>query len=48
MSSLDAAEFEGTAAVCTAGRDGRVVILDPRTGGRVGEVTSRKFSISFF
>jgi hypothetical protein len=26
--------------VCTAGRDGRVVLLDPRTGAKVGEVRS--------
>lgn len=26
--------------VCTAGRDGRVAMLDPRTGAKVGEVAS--------
>lgn len=29
--------------ICTAGRDGRVVLLDPRSGSRVGEVSSGKF-----
>jgi hypothetical protein len=30
----------GEAVVCTAGRDGRVVLHDPRSGSRVGEVRS--------
>jgi SEL1 protein len=29
--------------ICTAGRDGKVVMLDPRTGGKVGEVASGEF-----
>jgi len=28
--------------VCTAGRDGRVCLLDPRTGAKVGEVKTGK------
>jgi len=31
---------EGAAVVCTAGRDGRVKILDPKTGSVVGEMKS--------
>lgn len=37
----------GGDVVCTAGRDGRVVLLDPRSGARVGEVRSgESFSFS--
>jgi SEL1 protein len=30
----------GDVVVCTGGRDGRVVLLDPRNGSKVGEVRS--------
>jgi hypothetical protein len=32
--------------VCTAGRDGRVCLLDPRTGQRIGEVRVGKLGCS--
>lgn len=30
--------------ICTAGRDGKVVLIDPRSGSRVGEVRSGEHS----
>lgn len=41
--------FEGSAeVVCTGGRDGRLVLLDPRSGGMAGEVRSGElFLVSF-
>jgi len=37
---------EGDASiVCTAGRDGRVCMYDPRSGSKVGEVRAGKFGI---
>jgi WD40 repeat protein len=31
--------------VCTAGRDGKVGLWDPRSGTRIGEITSGKFLV---
>lgn len=33
------------AIVATAGRDGRVCLLDPRSGGKIGEVRSGELKI---
>lgn len=38
MKALGGGEFGDGAIVYTAGRDGRVAMLDPRTGAKVGEV----------
>jgi hypothetical protein len=40
MKVLGSGEFGEGSIVCTAGRDGKVVMLDSRTGAKVGEVTS--------
>ena len=40
MQVLGSGELGDGSVVCTAGRDGKAVMLDPRTGGRVGEVAS--------
>jgi SEL1 protein len=42
MKALGSREFADGAVVCTAGRDGQVAMLDPRTGAKVGEVASGK------
>jgi hypothetical protein len=31
--------------VCTAGRDGRLCLLDPRTGSKIGEVRTGEFEL---
>lgn len=33
--------------ICTAGRDGRICVVDPRTGTKVGEVRTGKFRVIF-
>lgn len=43
MKALGGGEFGDGAIVCTAGRDGTVAMLDPRTGAKVGEVASGKW-----
>lgn len=44
VTCLKVAEEEGsTTVIVTAGRDGRVCLIDPRTGARVGECRSGEF-----
>jgi len=40
VTCLRAIGDENAAVVCTAGRDGRVCAMDPRSGGKVGEARS--------
>ena len=44
MKVLGSGELGEGAVVCTAGRDGKVVMLDPRTWAKVGEVSSGEWS----
>jgi len=47
MKVLGSGDFGEGAIVCTAGRDGKVVMLDLRTGAKVGEVASGGFLLCF-
>ena len=40
MRALGGREFGDGSVVCTAGRDGKVAMLDPRTAAKVGEAAS--------
>lgn len=44
MKVLGSGELGEGAVVCTTGRDGKVVMLDPRTGAKVGEAASGEWS----
>lgn len=47
VTCLRALGGDDAVVVCTAGRDGTVRVLDPRSGGVVGEVKSGKYFLYF-
>jgi hypothetical protein len=49
VTCLKALGGEGDALiVCTAGRDGRVCLMDPRSGAKIGQVRSGELDILFY
>lgn len=45
LEAVNTSTEESALIICTAGRDGRVVLLDPRSGGKIGELRTGEYHL---